>query len=287
MGGHSGVLEMPFLPLWSEKEEDPLHKPLRAPANATNWKQGNTPIRWGSPTHYPKGSSNVERAFLTFELPEDKFKDGTQEIYQSNWMELFSEYHEILVKCGCRSVYAEKIPNSGLKLYNWDSGRKGLIQRGHTPIVNIVLANDDGIDFDMLRRLCDYASNSVPPSLPYRMLIQSYKAIARGDNRKAVVEAASALEIALTQRIELEFDALKISFGKKIMEKYRMLNGLFELARLLNISLPEKDYKSNIIEPRNAIVHKGKFPDSRFTQTFVSEVARLLSHLIPDIPGWI
>jgi len=57
------------------------------------------------------------------------------------------------------------------------------------------------------------------------MLLEAYAARKNEDYRKAIIEAATALEICLTARISEEFDTLRISFGEQLLQKFRMPRG--------------------------------------------------------------
>lgn len=281
MGGYSGTLEMPSLPLWEEHEEDSLHKPLKAPANASTWKHGNDLIYWSSPVSYPEGISDVKLALLSFDLPINEIEEGAQKIYQSNWINLFSDYHEILVERGKKYVHSEDFRNHGLELYCWESGKNGRISYSDITTIEILSYSDEVLKFDVFREICELASKGAPPNLQYRMLIASYRAIAAGDYRKAIIEASSALEIALTKRITLELDTLGIQFGEKLLNKYRQLSGRFELAELLDIPLP-KNYTDDFVKLRNVVVHRAEFPEFEAAHKFVFKAAPLLSSLTPN-----
>ena len=103
------------------------------------------------------------------------------------------------------------------------------------------------------------------------------------DYRKAIIEGATALEVCLTARILEEFDTQGISFGEKLLQKFRMLGGRFELIRLIGVSLPEKDYATLVINPRNDVVHRAAFPDKALANQVITEVEELLQLFSPQL----
>ncbi|MBD2035328.1 hypothetical protein H6F76_09865 [Leptolyngbya sp. FACHB-321] len=286
MGDYHGTLEMPSLPSWGEKEKDPLHKGLKAPAAASTWKRGDDPIVWGHPLSYPEGVSSVERALISFDITVDDVETSVQKIYQSNWIQLFSDYYEILEERGQKNMYVSGSIGSRLELFHPDSSSLGYI-RPHRKVEVVITAlpSANNLKLDVFRQICKLASDGLPPNLQYRLLIDSYRALAREDYRKAILEAASALEVSLTKRIILELNNSETKFGENPLKQYsyRTLGGRFKLAALLPIALPEKERISFIIEARNSVIHEATFPGLVAAQKFVSETALLLSHLTPNL----
>jgi hypothetical protein len=80
-----------------------------------------------------------------------------------------------------------------------------------------------------------------------------------------------------------EFKFQGVVYGEKILDKYRMLGGRFELAKTVGIPLPDKDYKKLILEPRNNVVHKAGFPDEKLAHQVISEVQEVLRLFSPII----
>jgi len=62
-----------------------------------------------------------------------------------------------------------------------------------------------------------------------------------------------------------------------------MLNGKFDLVRVLGIQLPDKDYRRLVMEPRNAVAHKGEFPTRQVVNQYIMEVEAILQLFSPVI----
>lgn len=142
---------------------------------------------------------------------------------------------------------------------------------------------DESLHLEQFKQAAQLSSNFFKPRLHYRMLLESYAARRNEDYRKAIIEAAAALEICLTMRIIEEFNTQNISFGEKLLQKFRMLGGRFELARLLGINLPDKDYVSLVMTPRNEVIHRASFPDKQLANQVITEVEELLHLFSPQL----
>jgi hypothetical protein len=273
IGGHTGSLTLPSLPDWGEQGEDPLHKPLLGPAQAKTWKRGERLLNWGRPRSYPIGDASVELALIEFSLSSDMLKSSAQQIYEGfgAWLDLFEKYVILLTD---QNTYNRISIDNGTNrielLVSEDAGLR-YISRINGPRITIYTSKkDEALHLEQLRGASRLSSQNFAPRFEYRLLLEAYDARKNKDYRKAIVEAANALEISLTSRITEEFDKQRISFGDKLLQKFRMLGGRFELIKLLGISLPpNKDYESLVIRPRNDVVHRAAFPDEALTRQVI------------------
>jgi hypothetical protein len=280
------TLILPSLPEWTEGEADPLHKPLVPPPAAKTWKRDKHPIFWGHPMSYPSGEAQVERALLEFNIPAEGAEEAYQEIYRGfrGWLNLFEQYVVLLTTQNTRRAIEGGDGPSLLELLDVSKGRPTHISRKRSESITINLSGlDESLHLEQLSEACRLASLQLAPRLEYAMLLESYYARRSADYRKAIIEAATALEICLTGRILEEFETQGISFGEKLLKKFRMLSGRFELIRLLDISLPDKNYDDLILNPRNDVIHRAIFPDKRIANQVISEVEELLRAFSPTL----
>lgn len=286
LGGVEGTLTLPSLPEWLENEKDPLHKPLLGPPPARSWKRGETLICWGCPTSYPDGTADVELALLEFHLEVDNAETNAQAIYTTfgTWLKLFEDYVKLQTKQRTsKNVFGGDGPGRLELLSNDATGLKHISHTAPTSISIVMSSDDESLHFEQFTRAAQLASNGLQPSLHYRMLLEAYIARRNEDYRKAIIEAATALEVCLTTRIMDEFNTKSIFFGEKLLQKFRMLGGRFELVRLLEIDLPAKDYMTLIINPRNEVIHRASFPNIIIANQVIAEVEELLYMFSPQL----
>ena len=286
IGAVLGKLTLPFLPQWRDKEDDPLHKPLLGPPAARNWKRGDTPIIWGWPCSYPNGDSLVERALLEFNVEPNDCRIRAQRIYRSfsDWLDLFHEYVVLLTRQNTRCRVSGGTGPGDLELLLQDSDGVKHIGKTDPETISIEMSSEDeSLHLKQFEEASHFASLRLRPRLEYRLMLGAYRARRDADYRKALIEAATALEVCLTNRALEEFAKQGISFGKGLLEKFRTLNGRFELLRLLGVSLPSKSYKDLIVDPRNDVIHRADFPSKKLANQVIAEVEELLRLFSPQL----
>jgi hypothetical protein len=288
--GNSGILTLPTRTEWESNENDSFNhsnKLLLGPIPARTWKRGDALIYWGKPISYPSGESDVERALFEFKFRSEDHETNAQQIYQGfgEWLDLFEKYVIILTtqNTRCRMVSHDGPGRLELLLNDGDK-LKYISKKNIGPNATIYFSTEDySLHLEQLMEAARLSSLGLPPKFEYVLFLEAYNARRNADYRKAIIEAANALEICLTERIMVEFNHQRITFGEKLLQKFRMLGGRFELIKLLGVPLPNKDYEALINKPRNDVVHRGAFPDQALSNRVISEVEELLRLFSPQI----
>lgn len=286
IGSILGTLTLPFLPDWKEREEAPLRMPLLGPGKARTWKRGEEPIYWGRPYCYPTGDSHVERALLEFSISNEVLESSIQQIYEAFnfWLDLFEKYVLLLTKQNSRCRISSDEGPGSIKIIVDNGDKLKHISRARPHITTVEMSErDETLKIEQYKEAARLSSLQLPPRFEYLLLLEAYNARKNSDYRKVIIEAANALEICLTARIIDEFDSQNITFGDKLLKKFRMLGGRFELIKLLGVTLPDKDYEILVNKPRNDVVHRGSFPDKAIANQVVNEVEELLQLFSPKI----
>ncbi|MBK8968380.1 MAG: hypothetical protein IPM36_17290 [Lewinellaceae bacterium] len=169
-------------------------------------------------------------------------------------------------------------------LFESPDGKFERVSNLHHPSIIIEIgAKDTSLHLNHLQEACRLASLQAEPRLEYALLLEAYSAKAVGDYRKAIIEAAAALEVALTNRIIQEFQTLNIFFGEALLNKYQTLGRRLELAQLLKILKPDQETRKLIVEPRNEVIHNGVAPDRKMINAAIEKARSLLHFLSPTI----
>jgi len=287
--GHSGTLTLPSLADWdlNEDSSNHLNKLLLGPNPARTWKRGDELIYWGKPISYPSGESSVERALFEFRFCSEDYETNVQEIYQGfgEWLELFEKYVTLLTTQNTRCRMISHDGPGRIELYLKEEDKLKYISKNNIgPNATIYFSTEDySLHFEQFKEAAQLSSLGFSPKFEYVLLLEAYSARRNADYRKSIIEAANALEICLTERIMVEFNRQGITFGEKLLQKFRMLGGRFELIKLLGVPLPNKDYDALINKPRNDVVHRGSFPDQVLSNQVISEVEELFRLFSPQI----
>lgn len=286
IANYPASLKLPLLPKWDSKEKDHLNKLLIGPKPAYKWKRGDELIFWGKPLEFPKGNSYVNCALLELSFDSSTMDEASQAIYSSFpvWLNLFEKYVMLLTKQHTFDQISRIDGPANLELLLKGKNKLDHISSKISNTIHfIVRKEDEYLHYDQFVEASRLSSKLLKPRLEYQLLLDAYIARRNQDYRKVIIESASALEVCLTSRIEEEFDSQQIKFGKKLLDKFRMLSGRFELVRILGIVIPDKDYKTIIINPRNDVVHRASYPGRRTAELFMSEVENLIKLLTPQL----
>jgi hypothetical protein len=107
------------------------------------------------------------------------------------------------------------------------------------------------------RHSLQHAGSGDQPSLARKLLTTATRAQATGDWRLAVIDAATAAEVALTTgltaRLTTEASPRVVQV---LIERTRMLGPRLDLARDLGMTIPS-GIQADLVKHRNAVVHRG------------------------------
>jgi hypothetical protein len=236
------------------------------------------------PWSFPGGDARVEHALMEFQTRDNR-ETSAQQIYGGfhHWLKLFEQYVTLFTTQNTRSnVIGGEVDR--IQLFTDNHNKLAAIARTGSINISIELSQHDyALHLPHLKEVCRLSSSALAPRLEYRMMLEAYQARRNADYRKAIIEAATALEICLTERALAEFSAQGILFGTQLLKKFRMLSGRFELVQLLGIPLPNKDYKSLVITPRNEVIHRADFPNKELANRVIAEVEELLRLFSPQL----
>jgi hypothetical protein len=286
ISGVSGTLMMPRLPNPFVETDDRNYPPLISPRPNINFQMYDAPIDWGDVFQFPEGESTVKSAIIEFSDIHDPEKAKSQQIYKDFglWVDLVEQYVSLQTKQNAYRRFSIKSNYNGVNIYSSTQDSFERIQDNSHPSFAISIGgNDELLQKTQFEFALNCASNRLPLKQEYNMLLDAYNANAKGDYRKALIDAASAVEIGLTSRIVSEFRNQGISFGTNLLKKFQMLSGRLELLKIVGVSIPDRNYQNNIIEPRNKAIHKGAFPTEEETRTALKEASQLLTFLSSEI----
>ncbi|CDT06778.1 hypothetical protein VCR20J5_1240165 [Vibrio crassostreae] len=290
VSGISGVIHIPFLPIWTEHEPDPLWKLLTPPEVAKGWKQGSEPIFWGKPNQYPSGHSSLHRVVFQFEV-HDAEVNG-QLLYESfvSWINLLLDYLEVMSNQNVRIEQTLNSYGDNFHLFHWDENGKN---QGITEnkVITVCLDNwQKNIKHEQFLEACTLASSGAPLNLTYKLYLEANRAFLQKDYRKTVIECGASIENALTELISLELSNCGLSdeeIGARLSNRSnRTLGGRFNLAdSQLHLDLMQQNYsyRDLLVNPRNGAVHKAEFIPQQIAREAIDYTSKLLNVVAPEL----
>lgn len=280
IGGINGVIETPTL----SNKVGAGCRLLVPPKSATTWKCGNDPLFWGQEIAYPDGIVRLPVLLIEFQVSASKIHDHSTLVNKSlgSWCSTFVDFHDLLTKAPVARV-SRSSDSAQHELFILDANnRKAVPYQQTLRFSSPVTSGRYALDRANLSEICKLCSIGYQPSLPYRVQLQAYRALMEKDYRKAVIESAVAAEIVLTQALEKYFKSAGLSYGDKIMQKFRTLGPSFELAEIVGVTLPNLKFQEKVVKPRNLAIHQAKFFERREASSVVRAVDQLLQMLSPQ-----
>lgn len=110
---------------------------------------------------------------------------------------------------------------------------------------------------DELQMCAATAGNESPPA-EWLLIRDARSLLGAGQNRRAIIDAATAAEVAMTALIDRHLAATDGPVRRALAEKYRALEGRESLLRLLKPGLLSDQLKRDLIYPRNRATHAGR-----------------------------
>jgi hypothetical protein len=119
------------------------------------------------------------------------------------------------------------------------------------------------------------------PPLALVLLASAKRAAADGNPRLAVIDAATAAEVALTHGLTDHLSAQATSQVAQVLtDRARMLGPRLQLARDLGMPLPDRIHP-DLVDRRNAAVHRGTTVTETDAQAAITKAAELVSQYEP------
>ncbi len=133
-----------------------------------------------------------------------------------------------------------------------------------------------------LERCMSLTGEATRPPDPWLMLRDARSLFNTEEYRRAVLDAGTAAEIALTARLDAYLAAnVDPDMAEALMDKYKMLRPLTELAKKLKVAALPDRFQQRLIEPRNAAVHGGKEMPKDVAEKAVATTSELLQATHP------
>lgn len=185
-------------------------------------------------------------------------------------------------------------PGHGLKMLAVDGGVVSRV--AHASRVNVTIPNrTDPAVLDKrhwLHILCQVNRGCVPP-VEYGLIASARTAIRLQQPRKAVIDAGTATELALTHLLESNFHELPQRVQKRLRSNQATLGWIVDIIAKAH-DLPTSvigvrdllpaDLKTGLVKLRNDVVHKNKQPGHNETTTAVGMSAETVK-IIQPIPS--
>lgn len=278
ISGYKAQICFPRFPEVDENNpEIGIVNPLLPPAEFSNWKKGEEPLVWGYPLTYPSGDSSIELLALSFEVEKEQCGECASKVYEiiREWEHSFVDFLKLRTKQNTERDKNNSRNNCWLALYEGSH-----IQDRSPIILNLAIPQTGwfATEKDIIDAII-FADSGIGFNLEYQLLLSAYTARKCNQNRRAILDACAAVEIALDKQIEDYCQ--KVGLDKDILfNKYQSLGDKFDLVIKLGISLPQKEYQKLIVKPRNNVIHNREINPSDDT---IDEIIECVEDILASL----
>lgn len=254
-----------------------ISNPLLPPEIGATWKREGESLYWGCPMSHPAGNSCVELLAVSVVCDKESVSDYTRTLYESlqKWEHAFIDYLRLETKQGPQRNQNKQRNSCSLELM--DDG--GYIPDNKTVTLYGVFPDTDSFasESDIMSAI-SFADSGKELLLEYQMLLSSYEARRQNQNRRAILDACTAMEITLVNQINHYCHSIGLH-PDILTNKYRSLGDRIELLREIGVSFPNRDYKKMVVKPRNDVMHNREiYPSDETIDKLITCVEAFLGH---------
>ncbi len=275
----SGVPVSIHFPIYPDIAETDLSfgisTPLLPPPVAVSLRRGNEALFWGYPMRHPDGDSCVKLIALSTNCEHAEIEDKAAILYQGidQWGKSFLEYLILATK---QNTYRENNIKPTCRLELIDD--KYIPENKTIELTLHIPSKDSYASLSEVKNAIMFADSGKQLHIEYQMLLSAYRARQENQNRQAIIDACTAVELCLDSIIRDRIDQLGMS-PNLFLDKFGSLGAKFDLVRQLDKTLPKEDYQTLIVTPRNDIAHNREIsPSERITDALIFCAERCLQH---------
>ncbi len=264
IGELRGTIAFPNLPENFNRELKEVD--LRPPKNSKLCKTlYDYDKEWGRITD-SQGNSYVKKCMIWFPCTAENYKDISLGINEktNNYIDQFILFVEVLARIAIDENSCKGLYITGGSDYLYIDEYLKISSADITPYAIVVTINPDS-DFvpeQIIRQAIEHTNSNHKICDDHLFLRDSIFHKNRYEFRRAILDATTAIEIALTKRILVEFKHMNVlpdGLINSVLKKFHSLRGRIELMQSLDIELPLKksDYLDFLSNVRNRAIHAG------------------------------
>lgn len=272
VGERHGTIAFPLLPdnykdffNWDYSTNYTPNKNLLTPNNAKIIINPNNETEWGY-VYSSTGDASVKKCQIWFPIDKDVNKmeiANDLAIRIPHWINRFILFLEI-IKQNIYSLTENDITKENTQTQLWLIDEKGhLTSPSNLPIQFTfqIPDNEFAINKETIQKAINYCNQNELPNMARTLLRDANSHLLKAEYRRTVLDASSALEMALTNVIysKLKNEITTSNLIDVILKKHENLSGRIDLCKILGIKLSftKHQYMTDIGIIRNMAIHSG------------------------------
>lgn len=198
------------------------------------------------------------------------------------WLERLLGWLELGSGRDLRSPYARREGGyDAYEAWGYDGARYRTLANRQT-VVSVTLA--EAVGSDIWHASVAKASSGAHIPLEYRFLHSARHSARAGDYRMAVLDAATATEIAMTSLLDGQTKDLPERVRKLLGTKFGQLSRLAEVLRAFGVEVPGDLTNEGLAKPRNETIHRGGSVSKQEAYGAIRVAAQMVEQANPSAP---
>lgn len=139
----------------------------------------------------------------------------------------------------------------------------------------------DPLDADTIEVCAQLAGRGESPPTEWLFVRDARSAVAAGDYRRAVIDAGTAAELAITELLDQQLSSVEEAVAEALMSRSRALEQRSKLMKELGAGFIPDGFASTLQKPRNRAAHSGQAPTLEVAQGAIAVAVALLEQSTP------
>ena len=141
----------------------------------------------------------------------------------------------------------------------------------------------DPLDADTIEVCAQLAGSGESPPAEWLFIRDARSSITAGDYRRAVIDAGTAAELAITELLDQHLSNVDDELSSALLKRARALEGRSTLMKELNAGSEPIGFTDSLKNPRNNAAHKGHSPSKETAQRAVEIAIELVEQSTPAL----
>lgn len=203
------------------------------------------------------------------------------------WWTLFCSWVAVLTEQDPRDYLRAVEATRREPIWTWVDGEEA--RRGQQSSEDRPRRHDaEPLDVPTLAACTVLAGKGAPPPDEWLFIRDARSALVAGDYRRAVIDAGTAAELAITELLDQHLALVDTKLSDALMNRARALEGRANLMKELGAGVESTGFTASLKRPRNDATHKGHSPTKSVVERAIKiavelvEQATPLLSLVPD-----
>lgn len=198
------------------------------------------------------------------------------------WLERLLDWLELGSGRDLRSPYARREGGyDAYEAWGYDGARYRTLANRQF-VLSVTLT--EAIGSDIWHASVAKASSGARIPLEYRFLHSARHSARARDYRMAVLDAATATEVAMASIVQDQMESIPDSMKDSLQKKSWTLSVLAEVLRALEIDFPNDLRNKGLAEPRNRAIHRGGLVSEQKAYRAIQIAAQMVKQANPPAP---